>query len=128
MKKKILIIILTIRMNYYTSLNYLFLTPKRRNFFPSLFKNILVNCPLLFVFFFFFLPGSSPLLLSSLLSLKNSLFYVFFFFFGYISSFQPHLLFPFSPFSFFPFGSTHSLFFLFCFFFVLFFTFCSLKI
>ena len=53
MIKKIIIIILTIRMNYYTSLNYLFLAPKPRNFFSSLLRNILVNDPLLFAYSFF---------------------------------------------------------------------------
>ena len=76
-KKKIIIIILTIRMNYYTSVNYLFLAPKRRKFFSSLFKNILVNCPLLFASsFFFFSPPSE--ILSSPSPFFSSLFLPFF--------------------------------------------------
>ena len=66
-KKKIIIIILTIRMNYYTFLNYLFLAPKPRNISSSLLRNILVNYPLIFAssfflfFFFIFFLEVTPL-------------------------------------------------------------------
>ena len=59
------IIIISIRMNYYTSLNYLFLASKPQNLSSSYLRNILINCPLLFAsscfLFFFSLILPSPL-------------------------------------------------------------------